>query len=241
VNEPKKIIIVGASSGIGKELALLYAKRGDKVGITGRRAYLLQEIKSQYPDNILTSCFDVMGPDNIPSIEKLINDLSGLDILIYNSGYSDASKELNWETEHTTIKTNVVGMVEIVNYAFNYFIKKGSGQIAITSSIAAIRGNSWAPSYSASKAFISNYAEGLQMKAGRLEKDIVVSDIKAGFINTKETPLKGRFWVAPVKKAALQILSGIDKKKRVLYVTKRWRLIAMLLSIIPFRILKRIV
>jgi short-subunit dehydrogenase len=241
VDEPKKIIIVGASSGIGKELSLLYAKRGDKVGITGRREHLLLEIKSQYPDNILLSCFDVMGRDNIPSIKKLIDDLGGLDLLVYNSGFSDASKDLDWETEHTTIKTNVVGMVEIVNYAFNYFIKKGSGQIAITSSIAAIRGNSWAPSYSASKAFISNYAEGLEMKAGRLQKDIVVSDIKAGFINTKETPLKGRFWIAPVQKAAMQIISGIDKKKRVVYVTKRWRLIAMLLSIIPFRILKRIV
>jgi short-subunit dehydrogenase len=93
VNEPKKIIIVGASSGIGKELALLYAKRGDKVGITGRREHLLQDIKSQHPDNIFISCFDVMGPDNIPSIEKLIHDLGGLDILIYNSGYSDASKD----------------------------------------------------------------------------------------------------------------------------------------------------
>ncbi|MDQ3551076.1 MAG: SDR family NAD(P)-dependent oxidoreductase [Bacteroidota bacterium] len=241
MKDPKKIIIIGASSGIGKEVALLYAKRGDKVGITGRRDHLLHNIKSQYPDHIFASCFDVMGPDNITSIERLIQEMGGLDLLIYNSGYSDASKELRWETEHTTIKTNVVGMVEIINYAFNYFSKKGWGQIAITSSIAAIRGNSFAPAYSASKAFISNYAEGLQMKAGRLKKDITVTDIKAGFINTKETPIKVRFWVASSHKAARQIVQGIDKKKRVLYVTKRWQLIAIIMAVFPFRILKRIV
>ena len=241
MKQAKKIIIVGASSGIGKELALLYAQRGDKVGITGRRDHLLQEIKDRYPENIVTCCFDVMGSENIASVEKIIQELNGLDLLIYNSGYSDANKELMWETENITLKTNVVGMAEIVNYAFNYFIKKGYGQIAITSSVAAIRGNSWAPAYSASKAFISNYAEGLQMKAGKLKKDIVVTDIKAGFINTKETPIKGRFWVAPVLKAAKQIVHGIDTKKRVLYVTKRWRVISSLLSIIPYRILKRIV
>src|ERR1043165_443633 len=66
----KRIIIIGASSGIGKEMALLYAKQGNKVGITGRRNHLLQEIKNQFPANIFTSCFDVTGNENQKHVQQ---------------------------------------------------------------------------------------------------------------------------------------------------------------------------
>ena len=177
----KKIIIVGASSGIGRELACKYAALNFKVGITGRRQNLLQELKDRYPEQILVSVFDVMGKDNQSRIQNLIDQLGGLDLLIFNSGYGEPSLELNWEHERTTIQTNVSGFAEIVQYAFNYFIEQGFGQIAITSSIAALRGNSWAPAYSASKAFMSNYAEGLNIKAIKMKKNIVVTDIRPGF------------------------------------------------------------
>lgn len=141
-----------------------------------------------------------MANENREKIRKLIDDLEGLDLLIYNSGYGDPSKELNWDIENTTTKTNVNGFVEIVAYAFNYFVEQGYGQIAITSSVAAVRGNSWAPAYSASKAFMSNYAEGLNIKAKRLQKNIVVTDIRPGFVNTKMAKANGQFWLFPKKK-----------------------------------------
>jgi NADP-dependent 3-hydroxy acid dehydrogenase YdfG len=90
----KKIIIVGASSGIGREIACKYAVSGNKVGITGRRENLLNELKEKYPRQIFTSCFDVMGNENDQKIHQLIHELEGLDLLIYNSGYGDPSKEL---------------------------------------------------------------------------------------------------------------------------------------------------
>lgn len=237
----KKIIIVGASSGIGREIACKYAAKGNKVGITGRRENLLNELKEQYPEHIFVSCFDVMGKDNQEKIRRLIDDLGGLDLLIYNSGYGDPSKELDWDIEHRTVKTNVNGFTEIVTYAFNYFVQQGHGQIAITSSVAAVRSSSWAPAYNASKAFMSNYAEGLNIKARRLKKEITITDIRPGFINTKMAKGNGQFWVIKKEKAADDIIKAIEKKKRIAYITRRWWLIAQIMKLLPYNIYKRIV
>jgi len=237
----KKIIIVGASSGIGREIACRYVASGNRVGVTGRRAHLLDQLQKENPQQVLSSCFDVMGNENQPKIQKLIEELGGLDLLIYNSGYGHPSKELSWQIEDRTVRTNVNGYVEIVSYAFNYFVQQGYGQIAITSSVAAVRGNSWAPAYSASKAFMSIYAEGLNVKAKRLGKDIVITDIRPGFINTKMAKGNGQFWVIPKEKAAAQIISAIEKKRRVAYITKRWRLVAQAMKLLPFSIYRRIV
>lgn len=237
----KKIIIVGASSGIGREIACKYVAGGNKVGITGRRENLLNELKEKFRGQIFVSCFDVMADENQQKIQQLVEELGGLDILIYNSGYGDPSKDLNWEIENATTKTNVNGFVEIVSYAFNYFVAQEHGQIAITSSVAAVRGNSWAPAYSASKAFMSNYAEGLNIKAKRLKKDVIVTDIRPGFIDTKLAKGNGQFWVVPKEKAADEIIKAIEKKKRIAYVTKRWWLVAQIMKLLPFSIYRRMV
>jgi short-subunit dehydrogenase len=234
-----KIIIIGATSGIGKELALSYLKQGHSVAITGRRQNFLDELKTSHP-SLTTACFDVTGNDNELHFQKMISELGGLDLFIYNSGFGDPSKELIPATEVTTTKTNVNGFVEMVSLAFNYFVQQGYGQIALTSSIAALRGNSWAPAYSASKAFMSNYAEGLNMKAWRLKKEIVVTDIKPGFIKTKMAKGHAQFWVASAQKATKQILEAIEKKKRLAYITRRWWLIAQILKILPYFIYKRV-
>ena len=236
----QKIIIVGASSGIGCEIACKYVANENKVGITGRRENLLNELKKKYPDQIFVSSFDVMSGDNQQKIKQLIEELGGLDLLMYNAGYGDASKELNFEIENTTTKTNVNGFVEIVNYAFNYFVQQGYGQIAITSSVAGVRGNSWAPAYSASKAFMSNYAEGLNIKAKKIKKDIVITDIRPGFINTKMAKGNKQFWVIRKEKAAIQIINAIQKRKRVVYISRRWWLIAQIMKLMPYAFYRRI-
>jgi len=229
----KKIIIVGASSGIGREVATIYAKRGDMIGITGRRKELLQQLSSQFPENIITESFDVRDSENLLHLNNLINQLGGLDILIYNSGYGDVSKSLDWELDKATYETNVKGFIEIMNFAFNYFVKQANGHVVNTSSIASIRGNSWAPAYSASKAFQSTYMEGLHMKARKMKLNIVVTDIQPGFVNTKMAKGNGQFWVAPVEKAAKQIVSAIDRKKWRAYITRRWWLIAQVMKWAP--------
>ncbi|WP_216823431.1 SDR family NAD(P)-dependent oxidoreductase [Niastella vici] len=234
-----KIIIIGATSGIGRELAQQYIMLGHTVAVTGRRQPLLLELKTQHAA-IETACFDVQAANAVLELQSLITKLDGLDLLIYSAGYGEPSADLVEETEIDATTTNVMGFVKIAAFSFNYFRKQGHGQLAVISSVAAVRGNSWTPAYSASKAYVSNYSEGLNIKARKLQLDIVVTDIRPGFVNTKMAKGYGQFWVAPVTKAARQIIAAIAAKKRVAYITKRWWLIAFLLKRLPFWIYRRL-
>ena len=239
-NGRKKVIIIGASSGIGRELAKLYALDKWLVGVTGRRKELLDELQQQFPDNIITECFDVTRNENTEHLKNLLEQLGGMDLFIYNSGYGEPSKTMDWKIDQQTTLTNVNGFVETVNFAFNYFVKQGYGQIAGTSSIASNRGNSWAPAYSASKAYMSTYMEGLHMKAAKLKLNISITDIQPGFVKTKMAKGNGQFWVAPVDKAARQIFNAIQHRKRRAYITRRWWLIAKIMKWMPYWIYKKL-
>jgi short-subunit dehydrogenase len=228
-----KVIIIGATSGIGRELARLYANSGWLVGATGRRQDLLYTLQLEYPNDIITECFDVTANESINHLQSMIKKMEGLDLLIYNSGYGDTSETLDWDVDKTTVDTNVNGFIEVINYTFNYFINQGHGHIATTSSIASLRGNSLAPAYSASKAFQSVYFEGLHMKAKKMNTGIYVTDVQPGFVNTKLAKGNKRFWVSSPAKAAQQIFNAIEKKKWRVYVTQRWWLVAKMMKWMP--------
>ncbi len=233
------VIIIGATSGIGRKLAELYVQKGCKVGITGRRKELLVEIQKTNPDHIEIACFDVTGKENIPVLESLVQKLGKLDILIYSSGIGEPSKELDWQLDKLMVNTNVSGFTEIANWSFNYFVNQGHGKMAVISSIAANRGNSWAPAYSASKSFQSNYFEALAIKAYRMKKNIGITCIEPGFVDTKMAKGNKRFWIVPTEKAARQMINAIDKRKRKVYISRRWWFIAKLMKWMPFGIYKR--
>lgn len=236
----KKIIIIGATSGIGREMAKIYARAGNLVGVTGRRNELLHSLQLESPDNIIIECFDVTGNENIVHLDNLVKKMNGLDILIYNAGYGDVSEKVDWGIDKRTVETNVKGFIEIVDHAFNYFQQQSHGQLVTTSSIASIRGSSYAPAYSASKAFQSTYFEGLYMKLKRMKSSIFVTDIQPGFIDTKMAKAEKRFWVAPPLKAATQIVHAIEKKKWRAYITHRWWIIAKIMKWVPGFIYHRV-
>src|SRR4051812_49146178 len=125
----RRVIIIGATSGIGLALAKLFIRDGNRVGVTGRRSHLLDDLQKEFPLQVVTECFDVMENENIAHLESLIKKLNGLDLLIYNSGYGEVSETLDWEIDKQTTLTNVNGFVDIVNHTFNYFVKQGTGQI----------------------------------------------------------------------------------------------------------------
>jgi short-subunit dehydrogenase len=237
-----KVIIAGASSGIGRKLAELYAIRGDKVGIASRRMELLKEVQSAFPSQIECECIDVCNGDLVPQFESLIKKIGGLDIFIISAGVGQPSKDLVWEYDKMTVDTNVNGFIEMANWAFNYFAKQGHGKLATISSVAANRGGSRAPSYNASKAFQSNYFEGLSLKVSRMKEkpDIIITCIEPGFVDTKMSKSDVIFWLVPVEKASRQIMRAIDKGKRKVYISKRWWLIAKLMRWMPFWIYKRL-
>ncbi len=235
----KKAIIIGATSGIGNELAKTLVNNGYKVGITGRRKFELQKLQKSNPENYEISSFDCTIENNSEKLSELTEEIGGLDLLILSSGTGDLNEELDFEIENKTNLLNVNAFTEIVDWTFNYFQKQGKGHLVAISSIAGIRGSRIAPAYNASKAYQINYLEGLRQKATKIKKPIYVSDIRPGFVDTDMAKGEGQFWVATKEKAARQIFGIIKKKKGIGYVTKRWRIIAKVLKMLPNGIYKR--
>ncbi len=230
----KKAIIIGATSGIGKGLARQLVENNYKVGITGRRENLLKELKSENPDSYVIKDFDITDTEVIPGkLEELILELGGLDLLIISSGTGNRNEPLDFKIEKRAIDTNVIGFTCIADWTFNFFKKQGFGHLAAISSIGGLRGSRYAPAYNATKAYQINYLEGLRQKASRSEKKVIITDIRPGFVDTAMAKGEGVFWVAGVAKASRQIFKAIKKQKKVVYITKRWRFIAMLLTLLP--------
>jgi short-subunit dehydrogenase len=236
----KKILIIGASSGIGREIALLCARSGHRVAITGRRVDLLRQIRDQYPEAIVFAWHDIRRPDSRDVMSGLVDSLGGLDLMIISAGTGFINKELQWPPERQTIETNVSGFSDAAGFGYDFFSKQGHGHIAAICSIAGIRGIETSPAYSASKAYELNYLEALRKKAKKAAANIVVTSIIPGFVDTAMAKGAGLFWVAKPQKAAQQIVRAIDKKKSIVYVTRRWRLIAWLLRILPIGIYDKI-
>jgi len=230
----KKAIIVGASSGIGKGLAILLAENDYKVGITGRKTELLDELKKTNPDSFLIKTFDATDTIiSIKKLEELTTELGGLDLLILSSGTGDLNKTLDFEIERKVIELNVIGFTNIIDWTFKYFEKQKYGHLVALTSIAGIRGSRQAPSYNATKSFQINYLEGLRQRSAKSKMPIFVTDIRPGLVDTDMAIGEGLFWVMPVEKVAKQIIKAIEKRRKVVYVTKRWGLIARILKILP--------
>lgn len=229
----KKVIIVGATSGIGQELAKNLVKKGHNIGITGRRKHILQEFKNQHPNNCVFSDFDCTINNNSKKLDELAHKLGGVDLLILSSGIGDVNENLNFDMENNTNQLNVVAFTEIVCWAFNYFKKQQKGHLTAISSVAGLRGLRLCPAYNASKAYQINYLESLRQKAHKLKAPIYITDIRPGFVDTAMAKGDGIFWMSSKEKAAKQILNIINKKKGVAYVSKRWNLIALILKLIP--------
>lgn len=230
----KKAIIIGATSGIGKQLALLLADKNYIVGITGRRKNLLEELKIQRPDNFIISDFDITDSSIVrEKLEELVITLGNVDLLVLSSGTGDINENLDFNIEKKTLDVNVVGFTEVADWAINYFQKQQKGHLVAITSIAGIRGSRHAPAYNASKAFQIIYLEGLRQKVTKLKLPIFVTDIRPGFVDTEMAKGNGKFWVASPQKAAKQILKAIQHKRSVTYVTRRWRLVAKLVQLIP--------
>lgn len=237
----KKAIVIGASSGIGKALACTLAKHDYEVGLMARRTELLQALQKEISSKTYVSYLDTSQPsDAIEKLQHMVQEMGEVDLIIINSGTGFLNPELDWLKERQTLDVNVYGFCALAGIAFNYFSKQGHGHLVGISSIGALRGNDIAPAYNASKAFMSNYLEGLRKKAFKNGISIIVTDIKPGFVDTEMAKGEGKFWVASPSQAAEQIYSAIRRKKSHAYITHRWCLIGWLLKFMPSWIYYRI-
>ncbi len=236
----KKIIIIGATSGIGKALAEKYLKEGHTLGITGRREDLLKEIVARFPESCLFSAFDITEESAVQAFNSLARRLGSVDIVIVNSGVGNWNPKNEWEIDRITIETNVTGFARMSMTAFELFLKQGFGHLVGVSSVASYFGYGKAAAYNASKSFVSNYLSGLRHRAKLSKKKIYVTDIQPGFITT---PLianrKEVVGAISAEKMADIVVPKLEYHPKVLIVPFRWRFAVWLVKLLPDSIIQR--
>jgi short-subunit dehydrogenase len=236
----KKVIVIGATSGIGRELALHYLTRGHVVGITGRRAERLEEIRGQYPDRTRCKTMDVCTGECLGLLDELIREMEGVDLLIYNTGTGAQTKILDPAIEMDTLFTNAVGFTRIIVHAYNYFKESARpGRVAVISSIAGILALGQAPAYSATKRYVSHYVSCLAQKARHEKVPVKFTTILPGFIRT-ELLRRGYPLSVSLDKGARLIFKAIERGRRRVILPGRWRVVMFFARLIPARLWERL-
>lgn len=230
----KKAIIIGASSGIGRELAKILSKHNYILGLAARRDDLLIQLQNELNTESFVKHIDISKQiEAMTRLTELINEMNGVDLIMITSGIGYINNELNWQKEKETIDVNVQGITAMINISIKHFMEKNSGQLVVISSIAALRGSRIAPAYNASKAYISNYLEGIRGMVKKNKSRITITDIRPGLIDTEMAKGERLFWVQPLQKAAYQIYNKIKHEKNIAYITKRWGIYAFIVRLIP--------
>lgn len=230
----KNVIIIGATSGIGREVALIYIAQGWKVGVAGRREAELEALRSAYPEQVSAQALDVTKEDAPQKLQTLIEQVGGMDVFLLSSGIGKQNPTLETGLELTTAATNVEGFIRMTNAAYHYFEQQGHGHLAVISSIAGTKGLGAAPAYSATKGFQNIYMDALDQLARMKKLNIRFTDIRPGFVatpllnNQKKYPM---LMDAPI--VALDIVSAIEKKKRVAIIDWKFRLLVGFWRLIP--------
>ena len=189
MTEKKIIWITGASSGIGKALAIKFAEKGWSVAASARREGLLEDLNKFNP-NIYSFPLDVTEIENCKLVaNKIIEKFGGIDICVFGTGMHDpkSEKRFNLNKIREIMEVNYFGTMNSINSIYEYFSEKKNGQISIISSVAGYRGLPAAGAYCASKAALTSYAESLNFDMQM--KNVKVSLISPGFIKTPMTCL----------------------------------------------------
>lgn len=220
----KKIVIVGASSGIGYALAETLASRGVRVGLAARHTTNLRKLKDQYPDTVEYESIDITHHDGGAKLNELIEKLGGMDIYIHVAGVLDENPELDPEREVAVVNTNACGFARMVSSAYRYFKDKGmKGQIAAITSVAGTKGIGSLAAYSASKKFDQCYLVALEQLAHEEGVDVAFTDIRPGWVRTPLVSADKKYPMEMTVEYVLPyILKAIVKKERVAVVDWRW-------------------
>ena len=230
----RKAVIVGASSGLGKEVAKLLLAGGWQLGVAARRVEKLEDIKKLAPDRVEMQCIDVTGSDAPLKLEKLIDRVGGMDLFFISSGIGKQNMVLEPGIELDTVLTNGMGFTRMIGAAYRYMAEHGGGHIAAISSIAGTKGLGAAPSYSATKAFQNTYIQSLEQQARMRGLKIRFTDLRPGFVST---PLLGDNPKYPMllkpEKVAKEIVKAINHRRHVWIIDWRWRIVTALWRRIP--------
>ncbi|MCR5003729.1 MAG: SDR family NAD(P)-dependent oxidoreductase [Bacteroidales bacterium] len=245
----KKAIIVGATSGIGREVARRLLQDGWTIGAAGRRIELLESLQAEFgADKVKIAALDITTREAEDALDRLVSQLGSPDLYLHTSGIGGQNKVLDIEKEIGIIRTNCEGMPRMVDHFINYvrgnseYSSSRPAHIAVITSVAGTRGMGTAPAYSATKSMQSAYLTALAQLV-RMEKiPVIFTDIRPGFVDT-DILSKSKHYPLMISReaAADHIIRGLKKKKRVLIFDWRFRLIVFFWKLIPLWLWERLV
>ncbi|MCI7250706.1 MAG: SDR family NAD(P)-dependent oxidoreductase [Prevotella sp.] len=249
----RRAIVMGATSGIGQEVARLLAANGYEVGIAGRREERLVQMAQATPGIVTHRQIDVTKEDAPTELQKLIEELGGMDLYFHSSGIGWENVALDADKELKTVETNGVGFVRMVSAAYNWFAeqradeakqraegaeqraddKERKARIACITSIARTRGLGAAPAYSATKRMQAHYLECLSQQARMRHLNIGITDIRPGFVATDL--IAGSHFPLQLKTeyVARTIVRAIERGSEVVTIDWRYRLLVAAWQLIP--------
>lgn len=230
----KKAIIVGASSGIGLEVARLMAADGWRLGLAARHTAPLQQLAGEFPGRVEWAAIDVTADGAEARLRELIDRMGGMDLYLHVAGVGWQNLSLEPGKELLTVATNSMGFARMVGEAYRYFAGSGGGHIAVVSSIAGTKGLGVAPAYSATKAFDNVYIQALEQQALLRRLSIRFTDIRPGFVRTnllndgKSYPM-----LMDGRRVAADIVRAIAAGRHVCVIDWRWRILTALWRRVP--------
>ena len=229
----KRAIVIGASSGIGLEVARLLKQKGWTVGVAARRVERLSEFE-------YTAQIDVNDEDAGQRLLELVEKVGGIDLYFHASGIGHQNRELQEDIELQTVQTNGLGFTRMVGAAYRYLAEHGGGHIAVISSIAGTKGLGPAPAYSATKALQNTYIQSLEQLANARGLNIRFTDIRPGFVATDLLGDDPYPMLLDKTDVARDIVSSIEKRRHVRVIDWRWRIVTWLWRRIPRFVWRRL-
>lgn len=232
---PPRAIVVGASSGIGHEVAKLLLAEDYMVGVAARREQPLLMLRSLAPRMVKTAVIDVTSDDAAACLQQLVDALGGIDLFFYASGIGKQNMTLEAETELATVRTNALGFCRMVGEAYRIMAHTGHGHIAVISSIAGTKGLGVAPAYSATKAMQNVYMQALAQQSRMRGFDISFTDIRPGFVDTPLLASGSQSYpmLLDSKRVAWAIVRAIRKRRRVAVIDWRWHVLTFFWRALP--------
>jgi len=239
MNSYKYAIVIGATSGIGREIALQLAQSGCHVAAVGRRQDRLQELQAAHPDRIRVYAHDVTNYDEVPELfQRITGDLGGLDLVVYSAGAMPAVSinEFNFAKDRQMVEVNLLGAIAWLNQAAIRFQGAHRGTIVGLGSVAGDRGRAGQPVYNATKAALATYLEALRNRLSRYGVRVVT--VKPGPVDTEMTAGLGRAGMMSAPEAARRILAKSHRGGEH-YLKLSHRIIFFVIRNIPSWIFRR--
>ncbi len=242
--QPKKILVLGATSGIAEACVRLWAARGDALFLVARNEQRLNTVAADAgvrgASYVGLAAADLNDTSAHPALlAHAAESLGGIEIAFLAFGVLGDAEDHSFAAAAPVLHTNLIAASSAVLWLAEYFVPRHAGTLAVLSSVAGDRGRKSNYVYGASKAGLSALVDGLRNRIDR--EGVRVMTIKPGPVRTAMTEsMKGSAKFADVEKVAAMLVAAIDKGTDVVYVPGTWRVIMSVIRLIPESVFKKL-